>query len=682
MKYDFKKFKNAVQVQMQSMFASEGVLLQADIDNDKIWEIYLDSFPEGTNNIFRNRREYDCNCCKQFIRGVGGLLVVNDGVVSSIWDIQMASEDAYPYVNVAQQLSKYVKSLPIRNVFFSPAVYVGVEKNRQILEDADSTVITWDHFCAELPRSVVAATTDLGNFLSEARSAKDVLKRGLEEITVESLRIVLELISQNVLYRGEEHFNLVKMFAFLKAKYLDLSNDKEKEIFCWVEVVKNGVVARFRNSVIGTLLVDLSEGRDLENAVKSYAAKVAPANYKRPKALITKTMIDSAQKEIEQLGLGASLERRHATEQDISVNDVIYVNKNIPITETNDVFDVMKQNIPVGAKTLNRVDSIPIVQFLEKVVPVATSIEILLENRHVNNLINIVAPVHKNAPSMFKWGNAFSWSYNGELADSIKERVKKAGGCIDAALRCSLSWFNTDDLDIHVREPDGNIICYRSKRSIKSGAKLDVDMNVDNLCRDAVENVVWPNENTMLEGDYEVFVHNFTKRETIDVGFSVEVECQGTQYNFNYPKSVADKATISVLKFYFSKQEGIKILKSIPEENVSKVLWGLKTQQYHKVRMLLNSPNHWGGNAIGNKHWCFILKDAYNPDGVRGFYNEFLKEGLIKQHRKVLEVLGSIKKVPVSDDQLCGLGFSSTKKDHFFAKVQGTFSRVVKVVIT
>ena len=58
---------------------------------------------------------------------------------------------------------------------------------------------------------------------------------------------------------------------------------------------------------MGTLLIDLSNGVDLERAVKSYENIMAPSNYKRPTALITKKQIEAAQKKVEELGLTDAL---------------------------------------------------------------------------------------------------------------------------------------------------------------------------------------------------------------------------------------------------------------------------------------------------------------------------------------------------------------------------------------
>ena len=65
-------------------------LLRAHIESDKLWEAYLDSFPEEVNGIFRERRAYDCNCCKNFIRRVGTLIAVDkDYNRHTIWDVEV-----------------------------------------------------------------------------------------------------------------------------------------------------------------------------------------------------------------------------------------------------------------------------------------------------------------------------------------------------------------------------------------------------------------------------------------------------------------------------------------------------------------------------------------------------------------------------------------------------------------
>ena len=94
--------------------------------------------------------------------------------------------------------------------------------------------------------------------------------------------------------------------------------------------------------------------------------------------------------------------------------------------------------------------------------------------------------------------------------------------------------------------------------------------------------------------------------------------------------------------------------------------------------MIMNSPNHWDGEETGNKHLFFILDNCKNPESVRGFYNEYLRSDLNK-HRKVFEVLASQLKAEYSDEQLSGVGISSTLSKELVLKVTGKTSRVKKV---
>lgn len=665
---NFMTIKEAIQTQLDRMCEHE--LFEVEVERSTLWDLYLSSFAEGTNPIYKERTEHDCNCCKSFIRQYGNVVAIIDGKVESLWDVIVGDN----YQVVVDALAAKVKGLPICDIFRNDSKHMGINRSRQML--ADDSLLTWDHFYYKLPNKFVITNGSIPTWLGDKRTDKEVLERSLKEITTEAINIVSDLIAQNSIYRGTEHKSTVQLLKKTKGLYDKLSTDQDKTIFCWNKGLELGHGGRFRNTVIGTLLVDISKGTELDVAVKKFEDKVAPHNYKRSSTLITQGMIKKAQEKVELLGIEESLHRRFAITEDITVNNVLFADRSA--RQSMGVFDSLQSATKGQSPNLDKVQEVGIQEFVDTILPKIDSMEVMAENRHSSNFVSLIAPECPEAKNIFKWDNNFSWSYNGEVTDSIKERVKKAGGAVSGYMRTSLSWYNSDDLDIHVVEPNGNRIHFGKKISSLTGGKLDVDMNAGSISKDPVENIVWPSKSKMREGDYIVAVNNYQKRSSGDIGFQVEVEFDGNTYLYTFDKPVPNSATIPVLKFNYSIKDGIKVIDSIPEGSASKELWGVNTHQWTKASLVMNSPNHWDGNETGNKHWFFMLDGCANPDGARGFYNEFL-DGELTEHRKVFEVLASKMKVEESDKQLSGLGFSSTQNNSILCKVSGSFNRTINI---
>jgi hypothetical protein len=669
----FAEIKHAVATQWQRMSTHE--LFRTGAEKDAMWACYLESFPEGTNPIFRKRTEHDCSCCRQFVRAVGNVVAIIDGELVSIWDIPATTSNGYQAVAAA--MSALVKSSPIDNRFLHTEGVAGTDRN---FEEAIEGVKAWDHFFVHIPNSRIARGVDIGPKLSESRALHDVLLRSLTELTMDAVGTTLELIGQNSLYRGEEHRHAIAAFRQAKVEF-DRLDPAARDGFVWLKTCElPASVSKIRNTSIGQLLTDLSEGREMEDAVKSFEAMVAPANYKRPTALVTPAMVVKAKATVEELGLTSALERRYATLPDIAVNNVLFADRNARKAMSGSVFDDIASATPIKAKAFDKVEEIGIEKFLADVLPNATTLELLVENRHAGNLVSLIAPADPTAQLLFKWDNRFSWSYAGDFADSVKERVKRAGGNVTGDLCCRLGWYNHDDLDFHMREPGRYEIFYGVRgRMSPCGGDLDVDMNAGfGRTREPVENIYYGSASRMREGDYHLFVYQYCKRDAKDVGFEAEIDFLGTVWRFSYDRPMRTGESVTVAHLRYTKAKGVELLTALPHTTASKKVWGIDTETFQKVNVAMLSPNHWDGHGVGNRHYFFMLDGCMNDGTARGFYNEFLK-GELDPHRKVFELVGARMRAEETPSQLSGLGFSSTQRNHVIARVTGAFSRAVRI---
>lgn len=679
---EFKRFRDRLIDNLNTELRDVDTLYVTGTEKDVLWNTYLENFPEGTNPIFRERTEHDCSCCRHFVKSFGNVVYIKDGEVKSIWDFDA---DSTTYSPVVSALSEYVKSKPIVDVFVTVDKKFGTESN---LEYNEGNSVEWNHFYYNLDKRFVTNLRGdtLDGVKGRLRDTRNVFARSLTEISLDAINTVLELISQNSLYRGEEWKGALTEFKSYKTKFEKL-NAKQKELYAWSNFNKAGTaISKIKNHSIGVLLMDISEGMDLDKAVKRYENIVAPANYKRPKPIFTKKMVEDAQKKIKELGFENSLKRRYANIDDVTVNNIRFVDRDTSskIEDSEDVFEQLKGKVKTVPKNLDRVEEITIEKFISDVLPTTTNLEVLFENRHKANLMSLIAPINKESKPMFKWNNNFSWAYTGNTADSMKEQVKSLGGKVDGVMRFSIRWndgkiHNENDLDAHCDLPDGDTIYYMRSFSSRTSGKLDVDIQLPNNNIPAIENIAFPSKDRLIEGDYVFYVNCFNYRGGDD-GFSAEIEVDGEVYEFNYPNIMRGKEKVKVATVNYSKKNGFKVTTHLDSSKSQVNVWGCVTNTFVPVNIMMMSPNYWDGqDGIGNKHYFFMMKDCVNPETPNAFYNEFLNNELTP-HRKVLEALGSQLKVQETDEQLSGVGFSSTIHNSIVCRVTGHTTRILEVV--
>jgi hypothetical protein len=656
-----------------------------NVDKDEMWNLYLDSFGPGTNILFRKRREYDCSCCRHFVKSIGAAVTIKDGTIHTIWEFDAGSEE---FQKVCDTLDAFIKGNAISDIFVSKFKRVGTDHD---FEEINGRSHEWTHMFLDLPGKWVNRSGKSNESIcAEYRDTKNVFKRSLDEISMEAVDTVLELINSNTLYKGEEWKTQLIEFKKYKRIYEKLSNS-QKDLFAWEKSAEAGpVIGRIRNHSIGTLLINVSEDMDLDTAVKKYEQIVTPSNYKRPKAIFTKKMLEDAKNTITELGYMDSLQRRFANLNDITVNNVLFSNKSAArrMVGADDIFGQMEKDVTISPKKFSKVEEISAQDFIDKVLPTAKEIEAFVENKHEKNFVSMIAPVNPDAKTMFKWNNGLSWAYSGNITDSdMKQNVKAAGGNVDGVLRFSIMWNegqnDNSDLDAHCKEPDGNEIFFgncRKPSMSRCGGQLDIDIThpmEQMVGKPSVENITWADMSRMKPGIYKFFVNQYAARGS--KGFKAEIEFNGEIFAFEYNSPVSGNVQVAEVTLDKNGNFSIKEKLSGSSSISSREIWGVNTNQFVPVSVISYSPNYFDGqNGIGHRHLFFFLKGSNNTEEPNGYYNEFLKHEL-EPHKRVFEALGAKCHVEDTDDQLSGIGFSMTKRAELVVKVKGATERIMKI---
>ena len=700
-----KNLNKKMQECLDKMSAT-GKLFVSSVSGKELWDIYLKSFKPEDNEIFRDPQssEHNCKNCYNFIKNYGNIVAIDSALnIITMFDF-IADEEYKASIN---NMAAILKNSPVSDVFFetfeflnqanyekcyksSTSFKLGIEVNyktyskEEVLKYGvveENKLYTFEHFMVRMPEQFVLkdSSQSLASLVAHYRSNYEVFKRTMEEISANSFSIVSELISQGSLLNSDLYAAQLNTMEKLKLEYMTISSNQKRDLWCKIASYKLSC-AKLLNTLIGTVLTDVECGEELEEVCRTYNYRVDPANYMKATSPITKTQIKEAQKFVEENNYTESFTRRYATLDDIKASEILHLNSDSKKIKSVSIFDQI-QPTSDNRKELNldKIKEISINDFMEKELPNAKSVELYLENRHENNLVSITTAENKDSKRIFKWDNNYSWTFKGNLSSTslIKQNVNKFGGKTEGALRFSIMW-NEDgrsicDLDAHcyITSLTGgrlNHIYYSDKQNC-----LDVDMI--NPREVGVENIIFNTSYNLNSKKYIFKIVNFNGGR--NSGFKAEIEFNGQLFSYELNKELTDDIHIATVEV--GADGKMSIYHNLPATNVSKNLFGLSTLEFHKVKLVCLSPNYWDTNAIGNKHYMFMLENCINPEKIKGFHVDNLKSELAA-HRKVLEVVGNTTMIEPSDaTQLSGLGFNSTIPDNVIVKINS--NKVLKIKI-
>src|SRR5574343_1074969 len=255
---NFKQLNQAIQEQFTRM-CNTNKLFRVNISGDEVWDKYISGFKPEQNPVFRdpNSSTHNCNNDNSFIRRYGNIVAIDESFqLMSLFDIEVSGD----YIDTIPSLSQYVKSFPITDVFVESYNFLDrevnwerVNKKQEVFqlgvqktfkqytkEEADKfgvvntkDVYEFNHFHVFLPKQFLTFDKSVEAIMGDYRDAKNVFKRGLDEISLDTMNLVNDLINQGSLLNATSYQEKLLKFIEFKQQYNSLSGS-QKNNWYWV----------------------------------------------------------------------------------------------------------------------------------------------------------------------------------------------------------------------------------------------------------------------------------------------------------------------------------------------------------------------------------------------------------------------------------------------------------------
>lgn len=358
------------------------------VQTDDMWDMYLDSF-QG-----QYRQHHNCHACKNFIQRFGNLVTIDEhgNVTSAIWH----TDDAPPHYLVAVgDMARRVRNAKITGVFYSSDKVWGQPKTGQ-----------WRHLSVTPPKAMLHTDRllDAHQAMAAKRHDFETLERALISFSEEQLKVAMQIVSSDALYRNEKVKGVVDFLFNLKMA-INTAPVHKRRAGLWLSVASAPVgYCHPRSSMVGTLLEDIEAGLPFEDIKRKFAAKMHPLKYQRPQAAPKAGNIAAAEQVVERLGIAPSLQRRFAMVEDLATvwtprTSAAEINATkLGVFGHIEAKKEPPQHRPMGGIAAN---TMTWVKFRDTVLPEA--IEIRVSVPMTGNFIGMTTAVDPDAPPILQW---------------------------------------------------------------------------------------------------------------------------------------------------------------------------------------------------------------------------------------------------------------------------------------
>jgi hypothetical protein len=677
----YPEFMQSVKTRFNSIIGQGIPLFTVNVSN-LFDDVLLENLPPEA------RQHYKCNSCRQFFNRYG-ILITNNAegdAVSVMWD--EANTPAF-FVPAVLALKKAVLKAEITGVFLTSNPIMGTPQTGE-----------WEHLSTTLPTTMLKGTRSktAEQLMAGKLEDRKMLIRALTSFQPDVIAKVVALINTGTLDREDTVSGMAEWFQALHTKFFNEPNSQKKESLLWFAVATAPeAFMHIKNTVLGKLLKDLTNGDSFETVVRKFSSNVSSDTYQRAQSAPSQGAIDQAEKMFAESGFAPSLRRKFATFGEIPEPAFLWKDKAIArqVIQKAASVGTLFGGVEAKVKSVepsnsgNLPDStVSWDKFERTILPTADIIEILVDD--ANRMMALVTAADESAPNMLQWGNPFSWYYHGGI-DGMKQRVENAGGRYENnEIRCSLSWDGGTDLDLSCRTPSGeNLHFGTTRRTSRCGGNLDVDANGGSVTSmTPVENIRWIDG--AQSGMYTFTNTNYAQRGRGPVPFKMELEVGGRIYSYSGVAEQYDgkggKWKQDVFSFRYVKGQPVNVIMPNLASATSVVAetWGVPLNSFVKVKGITNSPNLWEEQKVTHtgEHIFFLLegcKDESSGKG-RGFLIETLQSEL-KEHRKTLESFVAKATIEgVEEASACGVGQSKDSNWNITVRVtSNNLTRLVKI---